>query len=138
MAGQERPRRSVTCIITHASSLPGICIYAHIFAQLLTHVGWVPMMLLKARPQAHMGADMVGIMYEDRLDTTADGLEIGVTPGLQPGTVHVCVSGEIDFDSAAVLRRTLLAARVLRARSPCRHRAERGHKKCLQHVALLP
>ncbi|MFD8019135.1 STAS domain-containing protein [Streptomyces lavendulae] len=54
---------------------------------------------------------MTGIMYADRLDTAAaDRLKIHVTPGPSPGTVNVCVSGEIDFDNAAVLRATLVVA----------------------------
>lgn len=54
---------------------------------------------------------MTGIMYGERLGaTTVEGLEIGVTPGPPPGTVHVCVSGEIDLHNAAALRETLLIA----------------------------
>ncbi|MCX5079123.1 STAS domain-containing protein [Streptomyces sp. NPDC054949] len=54
---------------------------------------------------------MTGIMYDPRLDTTAtaDGIEIGVMAGA-PGTVRVCVSGEIDLHTAAVLHDTLLIA----------------------------
>ncbi|MFG2487643.1 MULTISPECIES: STAS domain-containing protein [Streptomyces] len=42
----------------------------------------------------------------------ATGLEVGVVPGPRPGTVEVVVSGEIDFENAAVLREVLLAALV--------------------------
>ncbi|MFE4632904.1 STAS domain-containing protein [Streptomyces sp. NPDC056773] len=53
---------------------------------------------------------MTGIVYATDLDTsTADGLEIGVEAG-PPGTVRVCVSGEIDLQNAAALRDTLLIA----------------------------
>ncbi|MGW6617284.1 STAS domain-containing protein [Streptomyces erythrochromogenes] len=39
-------------------------------------------------------------------------LEVGVVPGPRAGTVRVVVSGEIDFDNAAFLRRVLLTALV--------------------------
>ncbi|WP_051838296.1 STAS domain-containing protein [Streptomyces sp. NRRL F-2580] len=42
----------------------------------------------------------------------AAGLEVGVMPGPQPGTVQVVVSGEVDFDNATLLRQVLLAALV--------------------------
>ncbi|MEU4353146.1 STAS domain-containing protein [Streptomyces virginiae] len=42
----------------------------------------------------------------------APGMEVGVVPGPQPGTVQVVVRGEIDFDNATFLREVLLAALV--------------------------
>ncbi|MFD3327512.1 STAS domain-containing protein [Streptomyces sp. NPDC058701] len=54
---------------------------------------------------------MTALVHDDRPGTPAgSALDIGVTPGPQPGTVHLCVSGEIDFDNAALLRETLLIA----------------------------
>ncbi|WP_404953490.1 STAS domain-containing protein [Streptomyces sp. 147326] len=56
---------------------------------------------------------MTATVYADRPDTPeAAGLELAVTPGPQPGRVHVCVSGEIDFDNAGILRDALLTALV--------------------------
>ncbi|MFD7558844.1 STAS domain-containing protein [Streptomyces sp. NPDC059835] len=42
----------------------------------------------------------------------ATGLEIGVVPDPRAGTVQVVVSGEINLDNAALLRRVLLTALV--------------------------
>ncbi|MEU3671759.1 MULTISPECIES: STAS domain-containing protein [Streptomyces] len=56
---------------------------------------------------------MPAIMYEERTYTPeAAALEVDVTPGPQPGTVSVCVRGDVDFDNAATLRTALLAALV--------------------------
>ncbi|MEU9801432.1 STAS domain-containing protein [Streptomyces sp. NPDC051000] len=54
---------------------------------------------------------MTGIMCDPRLEssTTAGCIEIGVVAGA-PGTVLVCVSGEIDLHTAGFLRDTLLIA----------------------------
>ncbi|MFI6144398.1 STAS domain-containing protein [Streptomyces sp. NPDC051109] len=56
---------------------------------------------------------MTAALNTDRLNPRdAVHLEIEVTPGSPPGTVHVRVSGEIDCDNAAVLRGNLLTALV--------------------------
>ncbi|MFB6518655.1 STAS domain-containing protein [Streptomyces sp. NPDC056401] len=53
---------------------------------------------------------MTGLIYETDLDTTTvEELEIGVEAD-PPGSITVRVCGEIDFDSAALLRDTLLTA----------------------------
>ncbi|MFE5520955.1 hypothetical protein ACFQ9Q_24995 [Streptomyces virginiae] len=52
-------------------------------------------------------------MQDERVDVPeATGMEVGVAPGPQPGTVQVVVSGEIDFDNVPFLREVLLATLV--------------------------
>ncbi|MFD9407063.1 STAS domain-containing protein [Streptomyces sp. NPDC059989] len=56
---------------------------------------------------------MAAIVCAGRPDTPeAAGLEVVVTPGSPSGTVRVRVSGEIDFDDAALLREALQTALV--------------------------
>ncbi|MEV7443137.1 STAS domain-containing protein [Streptomyces sp. NPDC091204] len=47
-----------------------------------------------------------------RCPPEAPGMEVGVVPDSQPGTVRVLVSGELDFDNATLLGEVLLAALV--------------------------
>lgn len=62
---------------------------------------------------------MATIAYHDRPGISqAVGLEVSVTPSPPPGTAHVRVSGEIDFDNAAILREDLLAALVSQRDTP--------------------
>ncbi|MFA7761754.1 STAS domain-containing protein [Streptomyces sp. NPDC048723] len=54
---------------------------------------------------------MTATVQDERPDIPeAAGLEVGVTPAPQPGTVQIVVSGEIDFDNATFLQNALLAA----------------------------
>ncbi|MFB6999280.1 STAS domain-containing protein [Streptomyces virginiae] len=56
---------------------------------------------------------MTTVMSDRRVGTPeATRLEVGVVPGPRAGTVRVVVSGEIDLEDAALLRKVLLAALV--------------------------
>ncbi|MFE2248723.1 STAS domain-containing protein [Streptomyces lavendulae] len=62
---------------------------------------------------------MATMAYHGRPDRSqAVGLDVSVTPSPPPGTAHVRVSGEIDFDNAAILREDLLTALVSQRDTP--------------------